>query len=82
MRKKCKFVGEKNDGLFWMSYEDFLFHFEEVDVCYREGGFNDLALDVREERKHCGLCTGLYLVSCSRSFAHRSMFLNAFVCFV
>jgi hypothetical protein len=38
-----------DDGLFWMSWEDFPDYFGGIDVCNRSVGLEDLQLDVREQ---------------------------------
>eukprot|EP00049_Salpingoeca_infusionum_P002940 m.61457 g.61457 ORF g.61457 m.61457 type:complete len:526 (+) comp11866_c2_seq1:66-1643(+) len=69
------------DGSFWMSFDDFVRHYDRVEVCDRSA-FNDLQLDVKEDDgcwgvvKGCGLgcfrywfcCAGVRMTYC----AHRT----------
>ena len=47
-----------DDGIFWMPWEDFVEHFNNIDVCLRTSGLDDLALDVKEEMGAVGPCVG------------------------
>ena len=47
-----------DDGIFWMCWADFLRFFDNVDVCIRETGMDDLRLDVMEDRGAAGPCLG------------------------
>jgi calpain-15 len=55
---------DKDDGAFWMCWSDFLLHFNTVDVCVREVGLKDLALEVHEDLtcagQSCGMCGVLW----------------------
>ena len=42
-------LDKDNDGMFWMDFEDFVQHYDTIDVCFRKSGVNDLVLDVKEE---------------------------------
>jgi calpain-15 len=57
LKKKLKFV-DANDGSFWMEFSDFTRNFDEVAICARTTGFEDLALEIPEELGCCGLCCG------------------------
>eukprot|EP00995_Heteronema_vittatum_P005895 NODE_192_length_1663_cov_367.282528_g130_i0.p1 GENE.NODE_192_length_1663_cov_367.282528_g130_i0~~NODE_192_length_1663_cov_367.282528_g130_i0.p1 ORF type:complete len:434 (-),score=113.49 NODE_192_length_1663_cov_367.282528_g130_i0:280-1581(-) len=48
----------EDDGTFWMSFDDVITHFRNFDICDRTTGFDDLQLDVHEERGPCGACYG------------------------
>lgn len=39
----------KNDGIFYMSWEDFKKHFQSIDVCIVPTNLGDIKLDVIEE---------------------------------
>ena len=54
-----------DDGIFFMSWEDFVEHFDNIDVCLRTSGIDDLALDVKEELGTMGPCVGC-LCGCVR----------------
>jgi calpain-15 len=44
-----------NDGSFWMNWDDFIAHFNGLDVCNRSRGVRDLYLDLHEDdgcRRH------------------------------
>ncbi|CAN0437039.1 unnamed protein product [Pylaiella littoralis] len=47
-----------NDGLFWMSWEDFRQVWMEITVCSRSTDASDLALDVHEDLGCPGPCVG------------------------
>ena len=48
---------DKDDGSFWMAYEDFAATFTAVEICDRTTK-NDLCLDVREDAGACGPALG------------------------
>ena len=72
---------DKDDGLFWMSWEDFLKYFSSVDVCITSRGMQELRYHVYEEFSFFGpvlgcvvgcftywiCCCGLYKLWCSRT---------------
>jgi calpain-15 len=71
---------DKDDGIFWMAWPDFLKFFDSVDVCEVERGIHDLTLNTHEEHGMFGpvlgcvggcltywlCCCGLYKLWCSR----------------
>ena len=71
----------KDDGIFYMSWDDFLKHFDGVDVCFAARDMSDLQLHVNEDFNVLGpligciigtikywfCCCGCYLLWCSRS---------------
>jgi calpain-15 len=77
LRSICNFV-DADDGTFWMSFEDFSKHFEDVDICVRTSGFKDLALNVHEEMGLLGSCYGCVGGCCSFWFMCRGC--NALCC--
>ena len=72
---------DKDDGLFWMSWNDFLKYFSSIDVCIMSCGMQDLTYHVYEDAGGCGpfigcivgcftywiCCCGLYKLWCSRT---------------
>jgi calpain-15 len=70
-----------NDGIFWMSWEDFCKNYDTIDVCIKETGMDDLVLKVNESLGQCGTfvgclvgcfkywccCCGLYKLWCGRA---------------
>ena len=44
--------------MFWISWEDFQKHFDQIDICHRSIDVDDLYLDVHEDRGVCGACQG------------------------
>jgi hypothetical protein len=42
-------VSSKDDGIFYMSWEDFMLHYDTIDVCYRSRDLDDLQLDLNED---------------------------------
>merc|ERR1711990_774902 len=71
---------DKDDGIFWMSWPDFMRYFDGIDVCEVERGISDLTLNAHEEHGMLGpvigclvgcatywlCCCGLYKLWCSR----------------
>ena len=71
---------DADDGIFWISWEDFLKYFSTVDVCLTSSGMQDLSLHVYEGASFFGpfigcvvgcftywvCCCGLYKLWCSR----------------
>lgn len=57
----------KNDGVFWMEFQDFLKIYDHIDVCDRSTN-RDIALDIEEERGLWGVCCGC-LESCFKFLA-------------
>lgn len=51
-------VSKADDGSFWMSWEDFLKFFDNVDVCFIDRGMNELFLDSHEHLGTCGPAVG------------------------
>lgn len=43
------FKGKRNDGMFWMSWDDFRQVWDEITVCARSTDASDLVLDVHED---------------------------------
>jgi hypothetical protein len=72
---------DKDDGMFWMSWDDFLKYFSSVDVCITSQGLQELSYHVYEGAGFGGpclgcivgcftywiCCCGLYKLWCSRS---------------
>ena len=58
VRAQVRPKGGDDDGVFYIAWEDFLKHFDNVDVCLRTSGIADLSLDVKEELGTCGPCVG------------------------
>lgn len=56
VKSKLKHVAS-DDGLFWMSWSDFIKYFGRLDVCDRSTG-DDLQLDVKEDEGCCGPLIG------------------------
>jgi calpain-15 len=55
------FFGSKvdaDDGCFYMSWDDFLKHFDGIDVCYIQRDMSSLKLDIIEEAHVCGAFVG------------------------
>ena len=71
---------DKDDGIFWISWEDFLKYFSSIDVCLTSSGMHDLNLHVYEGASFLGpmigcivgcftywvCCCGLFKLWCSR----------------
>lgn len=49
---------EKEDGIFYMSWEDFCRVFDSVDVLYPAYGIDNLHYRVVEHDGYCGTCRG------------------------
>ncbi|GIL81853.1 hypothetical protein Vretimale_1434 [Volvox reticuliferus] len=47
-----------DDGTFWMEWKDFCEHYKSLDFCARTTGFEDISLDIHEERPYCGPVLG------------------------
>ena len=58
MRAESVVRPTKTKMIFWMPWEDFIEHFDNIDVCLRSSGLDDLALDVKEELGTVGPCVG------------------------
>jgi calpain-15 len=55
IKKLCQHVSA-DDGTFWISLEDFIVQFNNVDVCQRSKGLHDLYIDLHEGDgclRHC-----------------------------
>lgn len=52
------FQGPKDDGIFFMAWEDFIVKFDCIDVCKRSVGMRDLTLDLKEDSEGCGPVVG------------------------
>jgi len=50
--------GGDHDGIFWMQWEDFIKHYNNIEVCDRKQSLRDLTLEVHEEDGPCGVCCG------------------------
>jgi len=48
----------RDDGIFWMPWEQFEIHYGSVDICDRTAGFRDLAIDLNEEEGCAGPVKG------------------------
>ena len=71
---------DKDDGIFWMSWSDFLRYFHSIDVCMISQGIQTLTLNTHEEHGFFGpvigccfgcfaywvFCCGLYKLWCAR----------------
>ena len=44
---------DREDGIFWMAWDDFCLRFTKLHVCVRARGMGDLALTVREDLGDC-----------------------------
>lgn len=51
---------EKEDGIFYMSWEDFIRLFNTVDVLYPSYGVRDIHYRVVETDPYCGTCRGCF----------------------
>ncbi|CAE7494838.1 Capn15 [Symbiodinium microadriaticum] len=76
-------TGDKaeDDGAFYMSWDDFLRHFNNIDVCFVQRDMSSVRMDVMEEFGICGAfvgcivgtlkywfcCFGLYYLWCAKS---------------
>eukprot|EP01043_Picozoa_sp_COSAG02_P001186 COSAG02_NODE_24_length_52386_cov_726.042898_5_plen_86_part_00 len=38
-----------DDGFFWMEWNDFVHHFQNIDVCHRSKSLMDVRLDIHED---------------------------------
>ena len=47
-------MSKDDDGIFYMSWKDFLNYFDGVDVCCRSRDFDDIQLDLNEDWGICG----------------------------
>ncbi|GAX78084.1 hypothetical protein CEUSTIGMA_g5526.t1 [Chlamydomonas eustigma] len=47
-----------DDGMFWMDFKDFCMYYKNLDFCFRTTGWDDLALDIHEERQCLGPALG------------------------
>ena len=66
-REMRKFdTGDKaqDDGTFFMSWDDFLRHFDGIDVCFVNRDMSSLRLDVKEEFSVCGAFVGCIVGKC------------------
>lgn len=82
LKKKCMHEGAKDDGIFWMCWEDFCENFTQLDICDRSTGVEELAIDLHEGEGCLGPARGCVegcfkfwccCVSCKMfCFAHRS----------
>ncbi|KAG2452830.1 hypothetical protein HYH02_002176 [Chlamydomonas schloesseri] len=54
-----------DDGTFWMEWKDFYSYYKCLDFCIRTTGFDDIAIDLHEERPLCGPTIGCVL-GCTR----------------
>lgn len=59
LRRNAKNGAEDDDdGVFWMTYDDFWENFQQIDLCDRSTGFGDLAFSVDEQQGFCGPARG------------------------
>jgi len=49
---------DEDDGSFWMSWDDFITHFDNINVCSRSTGIHDLYIDLNEGDGGCAHCVG------------------------
>ena len=54
-----------DDGVFYMAWEDFVLHFDLVDVLFSSVGVDNLHLKVRENTLCCGTAMGCVMGCCS-----------------
>ncbi|KAG1670360.1 hypothetical protein FOA52_000120 [Chlamydomonas sp. UWO 241] len=47
-----------DDGSFWMEFKDFCQYYKNLDFCFRTTGWDDLSLDIHEQRPICGPTLG------------------------
>eukprot|EP00622_Pseudochattonella_farcimen_P004276 FR739634.1.p1 GENE.FR739634.1~~FR739634.1.p1 ORF type:complete len:241 (+),score=18.85 FR739634.1:76-723(+) len=52
---------DKDDGSFWMNWNDFCKYFDGIDVCILSVGLNELRLNPRESMGCCGPTVGCIL---------------------
>lgn len=57
VKRHCAQHEDPYDGAFWMTFDDFVEHFDRVEVCDRSS-HRDLRLDVREDEGLMGVCKG------------------------
>ena len=55
--KELAYVNDKNDGVFWMSFSDFVTYFNQIAICDRNVR-GDLTLQFDEEAPICGPAKG------------------------
>jgi hypothetical protein len=77
----------KDDGIFFMSWDDFIQHFDGIDVCYRSRDMDDIQLDLKEDlgvfgptigcifgcTKYWLCCCGFYHLWCAKSSSKNSI---------
>jgi len=57
VKSHCK-MEDKDDGMFWMSWDDFQRYFKSIDICSRTTGFDDLGINMHEGTGCSGPCKG------------------------
>ena len=54
LKKQCNFVKNENDGIFHMSYDDFIYYFFTLDICKLEQSYKTRICKIKKEQaKKC-----------------------------
>ena len=64
MARACgRSAEQKDDGVFWMELGDFSKNFDQIDICHRATGLQDLRLSTHEDEGCLGEKKGKMLYS-------------------